>query len=839
MTWANQIRILKENLKQLASIIGGTLINAFKPLVQALNSAMSHIIAFAQTVSNALGKIFGWKFEVGGGGVTNDLETGAGAADDIASGMGEAADNAKKLRSHLLAIDELNVYEPTEDSSSSGGGGLGNLGGGGGGASGGEWVKQDSIWKDFESEIDSLYELGEYIGKVLTDMMNNIDWEKVYEKARNFGKGLADFLNGLISPELFGAVGRTIAGALNTALWFLNSFGNTFDWADFGLSIATGINEFFATFDFALLANTIDAWVQGVWTTVKTAIAEIKWEDVWNGAKEFLENIDIETVGIVIGALTIKKIIGLHLASAALSMIGTSLSRSIAQAIASKLGLEIAENAGIGTALTAGLSKAFSGVGTALTAGIKALFGSSAAEGALAFISPIATAIAGVASTALGAFASVASFISMFTKGFSWIKEIVMVLGTALAAIGAIILGAPALVAGIVAAVVAAVGTIVVVVHDNWEAIKGWFAGIGEWFSTTIIEPIGNAFNTLTEKISSFFSGLWEGIQAIWGTVSSWFSTNVIEPVVNFFTGFATRVQQIFEGLWIIIQAVWVTISGLFNEYIIIPISEAITAFINWITETLTFLWEGIQAIWFTIAEVFDEYVITPLKTLFDTVYTKISEVFTNAWNKIVALWTGACRWFNIVVIIPIKSAFAIATEAIANLFSNLWTGIKKGVANAMNAVIWAVESAVNWIIDGINSALTAFNEIVAKAAGIIGADWGGVSLVPNISLGRIDVSGFELGGFPKEYSLFMAGEHGTAEMLGTVGGKTAVAGGAEITGISDTIRETSSEEMQLLREQNELLRMLLEKDMSVNIGDREVVESYNRGRARMGYAFT
>ena len=41
--------------------------------------------------------------------------------------------------------------------------------------------------------------------------MESIDWDKVYEKAENFGKGLADFLNGLISPRLFGNVGKTIA----------------------------------------------------------------------------------------------------------------------------------------------------------------------------------------------------------------------------------------------------------------------------------------------------------------------------------------------------------------------------------------------------------------------------------------------------------------------------------------------------------------------------------------------------------------------------------------------------------------------------------------------------
>lgn len=542
-TWANKIRILKENLKQLASIIGGTLINAFKPLVQALNNVMSHIISFAQTVSDALGKIFGWKFEVGGGGVTNDLETGAGAADDIASSMGSAADSAKKMHSYLSPLDELNINAP-DTSSATGGGGLGNLGSGG--ASGSEWVKQDSIWKEFESEIDSLYELGEYIGKVLTDMMNSIDWEKVYEKARNFGTGLADFLNGLISPELFGAVGRTIAGALNTAIYAALAFGERFDWKDFGLSIATGINEFFATFDFADLANTIDVWVQGVWNTIKTAIENIKWEDVWNGVKEFLENIDIETVGIVIGALTIKKILGLHLASAALSMIGTSISRSIAQSIASKLGIELAANAGIRTALGAGLTKAFSGIGITFMAGLQGLFGNGAATSALAFINPIIVGITGIGSAIAGVTLAVTNFFSMWENGFSWLKEALMILGVAITAVGAVILGAPAVVAGVVAGIVASIGTIAIVIHDNWETISAWFEeNIYPWFSAEKWYELGNGIleglQLKLEEIKLWWQETaifewWENDVKPWFTVEKW-----SEMLNNIKTSFSTK----------------------------------------------------------------------------------------------------------------------------------------------------------------------------------------------------------------------------------------------------------------------------------------------------------
>ena len=110
--------------------------------------------------------------------------------------------------------------------------------------------------------------------------MESIKWDKIYKKAKAFGTGLAQFLNGLISPRLFGNVGKTIAGALNTAIYAALSFGTTFNWKNLGNSIATGINKFFDTFDFAALAQTINVWVQGIWDTLTTAIKKIKWEKV-------------------------------------------------------------------------------------------------------------------------------------------------------------------------------------------------------------------------------------------------------------------------------------------------------------------------------------------------------------------------------------------------------------------------------------------------------------------------------------------------------------------------------------------------------------------------------
>jgi hypothetical protein len=360
-TWHNQTVILKQSFQELAGIIGTSLINAFKPFLSGLNFAMTQVINFAETVTNALGAIFGWKFEVTNKGIADDWSDAADSADDIADSTGNAAKNVEKLNKGVRQFDELKLITTPDSSSGNGKKGSGTGAASADGASGG-LVKVDTIWKDYKSQIKNLRELGEYIGNTLTDTLNSIDWDSVYAGARNFGKGLADFLNGLISPELFGAVGRTIAGALNTAVYTALSFGETFDWENLGFSIATGINQFFETFDFASTAKAINKWVQGIYDTIKTAIKNIKWSKVLEGIATLIGDVELKTVAIIIGAVLLKKYFKLEIAKNILKGIATSISQSIAKSLAAKMGVEIAQNAGISKALTAGIKKSIGNI---------------------------------------------------------------------------------------------------------------------------------------------------------------------------------------------------------------------------------------------------------------------------------------------------------------------------------------------------------------------------------------------------------------------------------------------------------------------------------------------
>ena len=834
-SWHNQITMLRENFKALGAVVGGGLINAFKPFIKVLNAVLQKVISFAEMVTNALGSIFGWRYEASKGagisGLADDIGSASDGMDDLSDAAGSAgkntggiAKNAKKAKKEIQqatrAFDELKVISKQSKDNTSGSGnkgsssGSGGSGGSGGGDTG-KLVKTDTIYKDFVSNIKDLEGLGKAISGALIDAMRGIDWDSIYAAADGFGTGLAQFLNGLFEGQkgttLFGELGRTIANALNTVLHALDSFGETFNWKQFGNSIADGINKFFQNFDFALLAKTLNSWAQGAFDAVTTALSKISWKDVWKGVKEFLSNLDVKTVEIIIGALTIKKILGLHLAKTALDIIGTSISKAIAGSLASRLGVEIAANEGISAVLSTALSKkiggAFATLGTTVSAGVKALFGSGAAESALSFISPVAKAITGIGSVAIGAFTAISNFVTMLKNGFSWLNEALMLVGVTITAVGAVILGVAAAPAAIIAGIVAAVATATVVVKDHWKEIKGIFSKAGDWFNTNVIKPISGFFEGLWKSVSGFFSSLWKDISGVWKTVSGWFNTNVINPIVSFFQGFSKRVGQIFQGLWIIVKAVWIVVSDWFKTKVIEPIKKNFELLKSTVSTIFKVLWTTVKLIWSVVSGWFKEHVITPIKNTFETIKEPIKKVFSSIKASVTTAWSTVSGWFKERVIDPIKNAF-----------NSLWKGVKSGVASAMNTVISRIETAINSLIGGVNTVLKGFNSVVSAAAKVAKVKWSGVDLVPKVSLPK--VKAYATGGFMDKYSIATVGENGLPELMGTVGGKPAVAGSQEITGIKDAINSTSAQEVSLLRQQNQLLQAILQKNFGITTND-------------------
>lgn len=318
MTWANSVRVLKQEFQAWGSIIGSVVINALKPFVQALSKVMLKVISFTRTVADALGAIFGWTIEISGGGATVDgMEDIAGGVGDIGDSADKSNKKAQKLKKTLLSIDEIHALDDNSDSGSGGGSGSGGSGGGGAGSGVNSSLKKtDGLIEKYKSSIKDLYSLGKYIGDTIADSLNSINWDNVYQSASNFGKGLADFLNGLISPKLFTALGKTIAGSIRTAIISAFSFTSTFDWGNLGDSFASFINgalhEMSRVSDvtgltgWQELGKTVNNIVHGIRDTLIHALINIDWKDAFKGISEFIGELDIDTFTILIGAFAWK-----------------------------------------------------------------------------------------------------------------------------------------------------------------------------------------------------------------------------------------------------------------------------------------------------------------------------------------------------------------------------------------------------------------------------------------------------------------------------------------------------------------------------------------------------
>ena len=316
-TWANVVRTLKQQFQQLGGIIGGTLIRAIKPALIGLRNFMQQVLDFAKTVADALGAIFGWTIEItasGSGaadvyeGLADSIDDAGSGAGDVGSGLGDGARAAKAIEKSLsvLPFDELNQLAKANDPSGSGSGSGGSGGGGSGGSGGGggmsgngaqaALVRTDSVLEKITSNIDTLGKLGHYISDKLTEAMNSINWDAIYKKASNFGFGLADFLNSLITPDLFGALGRTIAGAINVAIEGIGGFVDNFNWGNLGISIGDSINNFFSTLHWKRAGLNVNKIRKGILKAIEKALDRVNWDEVGTDIATFLENIKIDEI---------------------------------------------------------------------------------------------------------------------------------------------------------------------------------------------------------------------------------------------------------------------------------------------------------------------------------------------------------------------------------------------------------------------------------------------------------------------------------------------------------------------------------------------------------------
>lgn len=321
---SNQLRLLQNNFKSLARTIGNIFLPAVAKVLPYVNALVIAIRRLFTWVGNMLGADLSGVIGESSAGYSDAFENLIDDADDASDAIDGAASSAKKLKNELMGFDEINKF--SDNTNSAGGSGAGgaidltdalNM----------ALADYEKAWNEafdnMENRANGLAdklvnafkkafstgnftEIGSTISTKLEGVLEGITWDSVYASAKKFGTGLATFLNGLITPELFGDVGTTIAGALNTKIYAALSFGENLDWNQIGEAVATGISNVFKTFDFEEFANTLNTWVDGIIEAIGSALINITWKDVFGAIGDFLGTLEFDTVSVLIAGFLIK-----------------------------------------------------------------------------------------------------------------------------------------------------------------------------------------------------------------------------------------------------------------------------------------------------------------------------------------------------------------------------------------------------------------------------------------------------------------------------------------------------------------------------------------------------
>lgn len=267
---------------------------------------------------------------------------------------------------------------------------------------------------------------------------------------------------------------------------------------------------------------------------------------------------------------------------------------------------------------------------------------------------------------------------------------------------------------------------------DKFEEIK---TNITEKWET-LKSNLKSGWDSVKEKIDDFARKWNDGFETI-----KTYVTNGIQAAKDAVTNSAA---------WKFFEGIGEAVAGFFDNGLAgIPakIGATLTNVLNEFKETE--FWKFFSGI--------GEKISTAFSTAFETISTTLSTMFTNITTGIRSFLT------------------TIFGEELVG-------GVEEKVKGVLNGVIGKFETAINWIIKGVNFFIELFNEKFGSLKIEIPSVLGGGSIggfeIPYLS--EFNFYKFEKGGFPPKGQLFIANEAG-AEMVGKFGSQTAVANNQQI----------------------------------------------------------
>lgn len=612
---ANQLRIFKAQVAQAARAIGSI-------FIPALNAVLPYAIAAAEVIrylAETIASLFGFKMpEVDYSSIKNN-------ASGIGDAFDDASDSAKKLKSYLLGIDELNVINPNE----------------------GQGSAADSVLGQFDFELPTYDFIGEATKSRVSEIVEEMkEWLGLTDDIDSWSELLDTRLGDILKTA--GLIGTAIAG------WKITK--------------AT-IDTISALKD--ILSNPSYAIAIGVTLTITGFSLE------FSGIKDSIQKgLDKFNFSKIIGGAMFgtggSALLGSKIASWITSAFGSS---KIAAALA-----KAAANLGVGTAgaagaaigggiagIIAGIPMYIAGIYNAIKDGINWMSGTLIGVGATAVGAGIGTIIGacgGPIGAGIGALIGLA--VGLITDFTTWLWqnfEDVERWFRTLPDWAQIALGAVKIFCGGIFSVISDIISLI----KNWDMIVDGFNNIPKawdalWENWDIgAEAIKSKFQSVGKSI---IDGIVEGWQTVWKAITDF--------VDRFVQGFKDALgihspSKVFEEI---------------GDNIVAGLLQGIEGFVDMLGTVAE--WAGSVVEWFRRGE--DGMgIVENFKVIGGNIVSgfkdKIGSAYITVKNNIITWASNVKEWFSG------SSYGGVNSITFLNYASNVIDGFKNGISNSYKTV--------------------------------------------------------------------------------------------------------------------------------------------------------
>lgn len=789
--WANQVRILQLQFDSLKATIGQGLIAALSPVIQVINAVIGKILSLANAFKAFFALMSGGK-DSGASATAAGMEAVAAAANKAgtaATGVGNATKKAAKdIKTATTGIDELNILNP--DSGSDSGSGSGGSGAGGYNADDfdmGTLPEQEDIvsgklqkiadllnqLKDsftsgfwdafgdtsvFDSIQSSIQSIKDSLGNIFTD-------SDVQTAALGFANTLARFL-GQVTGSV-ASIGATIADNLlgGISRYLEQNKGRIKDYL---------VQMFNIGGEIATLVGNFTSSIAGIFTVFRS-----------DSAKQITADI----IGIFSSSFM------------GITKLGSKFVRDLIQVITKP----ITDNAGqikeriqglldelqpIFDKLKELIDKIWDGLNTAYDTVAKPVFD--------AFTEAISSVVDWITETQTrfdGAIGVVAAFFG------AW--EVVK-LGEFIINAGGVVSMLSGMVAGFVANAAAIATHTAALIADKLET-----AAIVAMYAKDFVVNLAQGTAALVQQAAQFVINTAAKIADTAAQIAMTAATVAWNAVCAIATTVTTALGAAIAFLTSPIGFVIIAITAL--------ITAGVLLYQHW-DEVKKFAAEAWEAIKKTInnaidaVKVFISSTLELIKTAWETKWNQIKAFASNLWNAIKALATSifeAIRDKLSEIWDSVKRTIEEKWNAIKDWFEDIWKKIKE--VFKPDAMIEVGKSIMNKLWDGLKSVWGSIAGWLQGCADFVGGVWDGIvegakSIFKSAKEDAEDdeaddsddwdygtnspVSGHASGGFPKSGQMFIAREDGIPEMVGSWGGRAAVANNQQITqGITQAVQ--------------------------------------------------